>query len=244
MAIRADPSSSEGAPPPPFQFSLRLLLVVTFFVSIVLGLGIHGIPLIAAATAAVFLLRKRKRGWAAGVVVGLLFVTLLGAGTSVEVRLDTGDQRTLLWGIPVAFHPMDDSARRALLSVDDPVVPPRWEWCAQQVGSNNADAMVYRFYYEASAWVDEDPEIAKLVVRDLADYMRSTHARYSLPECTAMIWPDVVDCSQEPARVIDGWKENPGVLGYLVTKGYTIDNGRSFDGTAGQASSGTRGNPE
>ena len=85
--------------------------------------------------------------------------------------------------------------------------------------------MVHGFYYKASAWVKEDPMIAKLVVRDLAAYLRSTHASHSLPDCFNMISPWVVDRTPGGPKVISGWQKNPEVLQYLAKNGYVPKRG-------------------
>ena len=144
------------------------------------------------------------------IAAGFLFLSCLGVGTSVQVRLDTGDQRECFWGIPVWYRPMLPEARKALLSLNDPQVPSRWVWCATQVGSNNADSMVFGFYHKASVWVEVNPEIAKLVIRDLANYMQTTHATHGLPDCHSMLWHGIVE----------DWEINENVQRYLTSREY------------------------
>jgi hypothetical protein len=194
-----------------------LVLAAAYFVT-----GPLTIVLVGICLAIVFLLRKGRYVGAASLAVALVFFisTWLGFGWSTSVRLDTGDQRYLCWGVPVWGWPMNESAREALRSVSDPALEGKWEWCAEQVGTNYAAGMVYSFYYKASAWVSEDPAIAKLIVRDLAAYLCSTHAEYDLPECYIMLWPEVVDTTGNHPQVIDGWREHPEVQAYLAKNGY------------------------
>ena len=182
------------------------------------------IPLIVAVIVTVYLFIKRRAGLAGTVIACFLFVTFLGFGTSALVRLDTGDQRQLLWGIPIRQMPMYDSPRQALLLLHDPEIREEWTWCAQQLGSNNADLMVYSFYGRAAAWVDVDPEIAKLLVRDIANYVRTTHAMQGLPNCSGMIGLNVdQDHEHDRWRVIEGWQSKPEVIDYLAAHGYVLD---------------------
>jgi hypothetical protein len=78
--------------------------------------------------------------------------------------------------------------------------------------------MVRRFYCEAAVWADADREIAKFVLQDIADYVRTTHATHGLPRCTAMLWPDVIENREGRVRVNSNWKDNPEVQQYLASK--------------------------
>ena len=204
----------------PIRFTLKSVFVVLTAVAVVLAFGFGVLPLLGAAWAIPHLWKKGQSGWAGAVVAGLLILPLLGVGTSVSVRLDTGDQRTEVWGIPISWAPMREPARSSLLTLKGADSRRRWRWCAQQVGSNNANAMVRRFYVDAAAWVDVDPEVAQFVVADIASYVETTHATSGLPDCTTLIWPDVIDRSTGTPRVLDAWEHNPDVLAYLAQKGY------------------------
>ena len=148
-------------------------------------------------------------------------LSCLGLGETVEVRLDTGDRRFLFWGVPVALQSLPSEPRERLVSLQDPDVPKEWTWCATQVGTNHADAMVYGFYKNAAAWVEVDPEIAKLMVRDIAEYLQTTHGTHGLPGC-AILWP-VVERDEEGRRhIVEDWQKNENVQYYLKSKGYTV----------------------
>jgi hypothetical protein len=86
--------------------------------------------------------------------------------------------------------------------------------------------MVYHYYECAAAWVDVDPRIARYVVDDIAAYLDTTHATHGLPACSEMIWPDVVRVTNGKARVLDGWRNNRGVLRYLSAKEYDLGDDR------------------
>jgi hypothetical protein len=205
-----------------YQYSLRALLLVFPVVAWCLGTGVPGTVLAGTVIAVAYLLIKRRNGLACAILVALLVLSGLGVGNSVVVYLPTGDQRLLFWGVPVmSYRCLKPEHRQGLLSLQDSEVPAKWVWCATQVGSNNADIMVFGFYRTATAWIDVDPEIAKLVVRDIANYLRTTHATHGLPECIAMIWPDVVErASDGRYHVVADWQKNPEVQRYLSKKGY------------------------
>jgi hypothetical protein len=207
-----------------YQYGLRSLLLAFPIVAWCLGTGIRGSVLAAAVIAMVFLLIKRRRWPAFGVFVAILVLSGLGLGDSVEVRLNTGDQRLLFWGVPIrSYRCLRPELRQRLLSLDDSEVPPQWVWCATKVGSNNADIMVFEFYRAVTAWVEIDPEIAKLVVRDIAKYLQTTHATHGLPDCNTMIWPDVVEQADDGRyHVVPNWRKNPEVQWYLRRKGYVL----------------------
>jgi len=178
--------------------------------------GIRSAVLAATLIGFVLLLKRDKVGLAFGVIAAFLFLSCMGFGYSVEFRLDTGDERFLLWGVPYSYR----SSRPELLSLNDTEIPKRWVWCATQVGSNNADIMVSDFYYGAALWVEVDPEIAKLIMRDIAEYLQSTHATHGLPECMEMTGSDVIEYNNGRPYVVKDWQANPRVQFYLEKKEY------------------------
>lgn len=195
---------------------MRGLLLL--FPAIALGLtfGIRSVIFVAAVFATLNYLRQREWGAAFGTAGTLTLLSLLGVGSAIQVRLDTGDQRFCFWGFPVMTTPMQAESRQALLSLDDPEVPRRWVGCATDVGTNHAAAMVYCFYRDAAAWVDVDPQIARLILRDIARYLEATHALQGLPDCSSMLWLD----THQRFHVPEGWEQNPQVQAYLAAKGY------------------------
>ncbi len=203
------------------QFSLRALLLTVLVVAIGFSCGAAGLVLAAAVAGTCYFLLKNEVAKAIGVTAGFLFLSCSGVGDSVQVRLDTGDQRRLFWGIPVSDRPMETESRRAIVSLEDLDVPQRWASCAPKVGSNSPDGMIYRYYNCAAAWVDVDPEIGKFVIRDIADYVQTTHGARGLPTFTSMTWPDVVSRQDDGMRVVEAWKDNPEVQAYLAAKGYS-----------------------
>ena len=130
----------------------------------------------------------------------------------------TGYKRYLFLIFPIGYGQMLSEAREALLSLNDSEVPKQWVWCAMSVGSNNADIMVSSFDADAAACVSVDPAIARAVVRDLARYLRTTHATHGLPECDCML------CRLSQGVRMDGQRcptmaVNAEIQGYLAAKG-------------------------
>jgi hypothetical protein len=211
---------------PRFQIGFCALLVAIVVIVWCVATGIYGCILAATVVGIGFLLRRRRPKLAIG--VGACFISLAcgGVGTWVEVRLDTGDQRLLVWGMPFHYESLQPELRQRLLSLNDPQIPKQWVWCATRVGTNNADYMVFRFYCKAVAWLEIDPEIAKLVVRDIAKYVQTTHGRRGAPECWSMLWRPI-DCdNDDKCHVKKNWRDDPNVQSYLKSKGYTYPGER------------------
>ena len=218
----------------PLQFSLRAFLLAVLLTGIVTAFGLEAAIPVGGLLLILWLSVKGRIAAAFGVFLVFLTLLLFEIGTSYQVSLATGDQRTCWWGIPVAYIPMEQRAREALLSLRDHYVPRSWVRCATKVGSNNPDRMVVSYYFRASAWVAVDPEIAKLVVRDIADWFQKTRGAHGFPECHAMIWIDVVESGPSGPRVIDGWDKNQAIQNYLAAKGYDTERatrGHPPDGT-------------
>jgi len=188
---------------------------------LVLVVGVQPVALLTAILAAVYLLLKGKFTAALLIMAGVLALLCSGVAVTVQVRLDTGDQRALFCGIPYQYWPMHREVRDRLLSLRDPQIPSRWVWCAQQVGSNCPDAMIWSFYKKASAWVEVDRKIAALVVGDVVTYVATTHGRGGEITFSRMIWTDVVSSDENcTPRVLPGWENNPRVRWYLSKKHY------------------------
>ncbi|HBN77677.1 MAG TPA: hypothetical protein DD473_18070 [Planctomycetaceae bacterium] len=179
-------------------------------------------PLVFTIWVVFNLWKNEHANWAVTVVVVFLILMNFELGRSVDVRLDTGDQRIMHWGIPVDYRPMYEPARSSLLKLNGENARIDWCYCAQQHNSNRPDQMMYKFYATAAAWGDVNPEIARLVVRDIAFYMQTTHAYRGLPDSFSMISFDVIDRTNGVVRIADGWQKNPQVLEYLTEKGFDL----------------------
>src|SRR5262249_30049256 len=128
-----------------------------------------------------------RKGVLLGTVViacGLFVATLVtGRGWTGQIRLDCGDLRYCLFGIPLTYDSMPEPWRSSLIAVvkASPVARPVWRTCVTYPlpTSNNSDRMCRRFYCDAAAWVAIDPAIARFAVEDIADYINKTNARYA-----------------------------------------------------------------
>ena len=81
--------------------------------------------------------------------------------------------------------------------------------------------MVRRFYGCASAWVQEDPKIAKAMVRDIAEYVSTTGARQGLPECIYLV--SSASRTGKTYRVDANWRDYTGVVEYLAKNGFDLE---------------------
>lgn len=82
--------------------------------------------------------------------------------------------------------------------------------------------MMDGFYLSAASWVAEDREVARLVVRDLADYLARTHGKKELPPC----WPLLfwqrrsLELAAELPPIEEGWENDPEAKRFLRERGY------------------------
>jgi len=202
------------------QFSLRSLLLSIPIVAVGLVYGAAFVALIATFAGVVYWIRTGRGAWVLGISFCFAAAILTEFGTSVQVRTDTGDQRVCLFGIPAYYRPIAPEVRQALLTLESDDIPRRWVRCGPQVCTNDPASMMRGFYAKAAAWVAEDPDIAKLIVLDLAAYLQNTNAKSGLPQCTPMIWFNVVGRKDSSGAIVvlEGWQSNPEVQKYLADK--------------------------
>src|SRR6266853_963593 len=84
-----------------FRFSLRTLFVATFLAGVLFAFGFWGLCAAALALMTGYFFLNKQNAAATGCVVAFVVLSCSGAGTSVEVRLNTGDQRLRFWGVPI-----------------------------------------------------------------------------------------------------------------------------------------------
>jgi hypothetical protein len=94
-----------------FQFSLRAFLLAVLLTGIVTAFGLEAAIPVGGLLLILWLSVKGRIAAAFGVFLVFLTLLLLEIGTSYQVCLVTGDQRTCLWGIPVTYIPMEQKAR-------------------------------------------------------------------------------------------------------------------------------------
>ncbi|MCE9545932.1 MAG: hypothetical protein K8T25_10495 [Planctomycetia bacterium] len=205
----------------PWNFSLRSLFVLVTVVAGAFAVGYQLTVLIAAIAITVYCLIKKYRSTTATLVVGFIWLTLIGFGTTTEFRLDTGDMRETFWGCPISYSTtMKPAARAALLSLQDPQVPSRWVWCVTERGTDHPFVRVRYYYQCAGEMAVVDPGAARLVVRDIAECLQKYHGS-GRPECAQFLWlPRLINPTPPTPRLIHGWQNDPAVKAYLAGRGY------------------------
>lgn len=165
------------------------------------------------------LLRKLLVAFLALIAV-LAVILFTGYGTSAQVRLDTGDLRHCILGIPCSYEMMPEPERSTLLQLakNSPILRPDWYTCAvfPLRTSNNSHYMCRGFYRDAARWAGTDATIARFAAEDIATYVITTHANYSLPECFSVLRTIDRFFNAPP----DNWRTNDFVQAYCETKGY------------------------
>ncbi len=216
-----NPTTLRVAPRRPHHIAFALLLCTALILALCLRRG--EIAVVCATVVATLVLAIRGHR-AAAIVLTLVLcgVSILGMADSRQVRLDTGDQRRLFWGIPIVDEPMEQNQRRALSSLNAGV-PAEWVWCGTRSPgwSGCGSVAVYQEYYYAAAWIAIDPPIACQVLRNVADHTRRTGGMSGTPSpCHAMWSPDVlIDDGAGGLQLVQGWQDNPRVKTYLESRG-------------------------
>ena len=160
------------------------------------------------------------------IVLALWLVVRPPGPTSADIRLDTGDLRYRWFGVPVWYDRMPEPTRSHLLAAaaGSAVLTPEWQTCVTYPlpTSNNTDAMCRGFYAEGADWIPADPGVARLVLEDVATYVRRTNARSGLPASVRMLSPlGVMGIDARGIRTIrPDWRDDPEVQAYLQSKGY------------------------
>ena len=160
------------------------------------------------------------------IVSGIITVLLLVFGliygpTSVQIRLDTGDLRYCRWGIPFQYREMPEPLRSKLLVLasKSPAIPARWVTGTTTPLSSEfrPDRMFQEFYWSVAIWSDEDPQIARWAMDDVADYFVQ-HAKWGLPRSVHLLDTSVVDWNGR--RVNADWRDQEEVKEFCAAHGY------------------------
>ncbi|NJL30523.1 MAG: hypothetical protein HC898_02195 [Phycisphaerales bacterium] len=79
------------------------------------------------------------------------------------------------------------------------------------------------FYFKVDAWIDVDPNIARLAAEDVATYIRVTNAKESLPESYALLRGFVVDWTNANRYTVRyDWRDDEAVRAYFEAHGVAI----------------------
>lgn len=165
----------------------------------------------------------RRRHW----VFSLVCVSLLAAAvcvwvgrrflrTSVDVRLDTGDLRICYLGIPCEYRRMPEPIRSRVLGItaNSKILKNEWRCVASFPRYDIPPGAIYEKYNRASIWPQEDVGFVRLLLEDLA--VGGTSGGYFLG-------PPYVDYDNTGCLVVDPqWREDPYILAFAASKGYTI----------------------
>jgi len=111
-----------------------------------------------------------------------------------------------------------------ILSARSDVIDSGWYQCAKYPlpTTNNTDAMCRMFFIRAAIWAREDPAIGKLMIEDLAEYIRETRARHGAPEGWDLFFWRLEEDGQGVRRPMQGWREDEHIQAYLQTNGITV----------------------
>jgi hypothetical protein len=161
----------------------------------------------------------------AAAAIFLVFKFVALPFTSGDIRLDTGDLRYRVFGIPMYYDRMPKPQRSQLLKLaaTSSILKSVWCECVSYPlrGSNNPDNMCRYFYVKAAMWIPTDPHLAQLIVEDIATYIQNTKARQGLPSSLCMLGPGGLWANQTGVLAINpNWRQDPGVQNYLQLKGY------------------------
>lgn len=165
--------------------------------------------------------------------VVFIFVLIAGYGiirgdfrTSADIRLDSGDLRYRYFGIPVVYDRMPEPERSKLLALaaKSKIVTNEWRTCAifPLRSTNNEDFMYRGWYFKVSVWTGEDPDLARLLVEDIAAHLRATNARNGLPASSTLLSGFFVQPDVHAGWMIkQGWRQDQDALDYMASKHFS-----------------------
>lgn len=170
---------------------------------------------------------KRYLGYASLILVVWITLSAISGPSSTDIRLDTGDLRYRFCGIPITVSTMPEPQRTRLLDLakQSDVIDSSWHQCADYPlpTTNNTDSMCRWFYLNLAAWIDEDPDLAILLMEDVASYIRKTNARHGGPENPYLLLR-CVERKDDGSRVVkEGWREDDQVQMELEALGYSAE---------------------
>jgi hypothetical protein len=170
----------------------------------------------------------RGKGIVLAITLLALFIVIRGdPRTSADIRIDTGDLRYRYLGIPLEYNQMPEPQRSQLLvlAAKSKILRPEWHKCATFPlrGSNNVDSMCRGWYYRASLWTAQDPQLARLILEDVAKYITQTNATEGLPESCFLLSGSVIEPNAVGQIAVKaGWRQDDEVTAYLIQKGYNL----------------------
>ena len=159
----------------------------------------------------------------------LAFIAIHGPQTSADIRLDTGDTRVRYLGIPSTYHRMPEPFRSRLLALSSGsrVATPDW-WWYESYPRRSGQFNEYRpeDYAAVAIWADADPQLARLMLEDLAADIRNGHRTYWHTLAFFSERFIVAGTDNRPA-VTPNWRSDPALVAYMASKAYTPPAARS-----------------
>jgi hypothetical protein len=158
----------------------------------------------------------------------IALVTFLRGGllSSADIRLDTGDLRYRYLGLPLFYERTSEPERSQLLALasNSKVLRPDWHTCAKFPlhGSNNPVAMCRGWYFRANIWAAQDPQLARLMLEDVANYIKATNATQGLPASSIFLSGLFVETNSKGWFLKQGWRQDDELLVYTRSKSYTL----------------------
>ncbi|HPO13937.1 MAG TPA: hypothetical protein PLI09_10865 [Candidatus Hydrogenedentes bacterium] len=142
----------------------------------------------------------------------LLHSTLAGRGYTGEIRLDCGDLRYPYHGCTIYKRSTPEPDRTKLLALAAKTSIPKETWSQFTVPALKAwDRMYRNAYRRVVPWIEIDPELAKLLLEDLAGYMqRLKQHQGGLPSISILDGCYEKDGQNAiwPARIRSDWQKD------------------------------------
>lgn len=138
------------------------------------------------------------------------------AGTA-EIRLDCGDLRRCFLGLKVPTHAMPEPMRSQLLSLAEETSIPGNTWCRCATfplpSSNRSHFMCQEFYKWVVPWIENDRELSRLMLEDIAGYVQRTKGERDLPSSVVLSpVPGIYESDNQnvivPYKVRKDWRES------------------------------------
>ena len=141
-------------------------------------------------------------------------------GRWAEIRTDTGELRFCFLGIPYEYVYHYKPHRDILYQAAQIEPPIKSEWLRCGHFPDDGYWYCWHMYREATAWWSVDPRITRLIMDDLADYIRRTRALRGVQESSALTWFVVKGSPSGVYELAADWRERPMVRDYLVAHGF------------------------
>lgn len=145
-------------------------------------------------------------------IAAFLLLPMKVSDRTAEIRLDCGDLRYPSNGCVVHKHTMPEPDRTKLLALATKTSIPKETWCQFTIPPLKAwDRMHQADYRRVVPWIEVDPELAKLLLEDLAIYMQGLKQKqHGLPSISILDNCYAQDGQNAiwPAKIRLDWQED------------------------------------